>query len=86
MVRLEASDPLGEPGLALRAELRPRAVPTTWLQEATLAGLGAIGIVVSGIATTTTELATILFTGSLLGLAVLLAAETRAKWRWRLKH
>jgi len=85
VARLEASDPLGEPGLALRAELTPKAVPASWLLEGMLAGLGAIGIAVSGIATTTTELATILFTGSVLGLAVLLAAETRAKWRWRLK-
>ncbi|HEV8612645.1 MAG TPA: hypothetical protein VGQ73_03980 [Gemmatimonadales bacterium] len=59
-------------------------MPTPWLLEGSLAGLGAIGIAASGIATTTTELATILFTVSLIGLAVLLLAESLAKRRWTL--
>jgi hypothetical protein len=37
---------------------------------------------VSGVATTTTELASILFTLSLGGLVLLLTAEARAKRRW----
>jgi hypothetical protein len=61
-------------------------VPTPWLLEGSLAGLGAVGIAVSGIATTTTELAMLLFTVSLAGLAVLVVAETRAKRRWTLRH
>jgi uncharacterized membrane protein YtjA (UPF0391 family) len=53
--------------------------------EGSLAGVVAIGIGVSGIATTTTELATILFSVSLTGLLVLLAADALASKRWTLE-
>jgi uncharacterized membrane protein YtjA (UPF0391 family) len=58
---------------------------TPWLLEGSLAGVVAVGIAVSGIATTTEELATILFSVSLTGLVVLLAAETLAKRRWMVR-
>lgn len=82
---MEESDLLGVPATALRAELEARASYTSWLLEGSLAGAGAVGIGLSGIATTTTELATILFTLSLAGLVTLLAAETKAKRRWTLQ-
>jgi len=50
--------------------------------EGSLAGTVAVGIGVSGIATTTTELATILFSVSLTGLVVLLASDALAGRRW----
>jgi hypothetical protein len=53
-----------------------------WLLEGSLAGAVAVGIAVSGIATTTTELATILFSVSLAGLVALLAADALGRRRW----
>ena len=56
-----------------------------WLLEGSLAGVVAVGIAVSGIATTTEELATILFMVSLTGLVALLAAEALSRRRWTLR-
>lgn len=53
-----------------------------WITEGTLAGVVAVGIGVSGIATTTAELATILMSVSLTGLLVLLASDALASRRW----
>ena len=56
-----------------------------WLLEGSVTGAGAVWIAVSGVATTTTELATILFLVSLGGLGALLAAEALARRRWSLR-
>jgi len=56
-----------------------------WLLEAALAAGGALAILLSGVATTTAELARVLFLGSLAVLLVLLIAETRARRRWTLR-
>jgi len=53
--------------------------------EGSLAGVVAVGIGVSGIATTTAELATILFSVSLTGLVALLASDALANRRWTLE-
>jgi uncharacterized membrane protein YtjA (UPF0391 family) len=83
--RAPENELLSVPAAALRGEVKARSAFTPWLQEGTLAGAGAVLIGVSGVATTTTELATILFTLSLVGLAVLLAADARAKRRWTVR-
>ena len=82
---MEENELLSVPATVLRGELEARASYTPWLLEGSLAGVGAVGIGLSGIATTTTELATILFTLSLAGLMALLAAEAKAKRRWTLR-
>jgi hypothetical protein len=56
-----------------------------WLLEGSLVGAGVVWIAVSGVATTTTELATILFLVSLGGVVALLAAEAWARRRWSLQ-
>ena len=71
--------------LGADAELRLKTMLTPWRVEALLASGGAVAIGVSGIATTTTELATILCSVSLAGLLVLLAAEARARRRWTVR-
>jgi uncharacterized membrane protein YtjA (UPF0391 family) len=70
---------------ALRGEVKARVSLSPWLMEGSLAGTVAVGIGVSGIATTTTELATILFSVSLTGLVALLAADALASKRWTLE-
>ena len=56
-----------------------------WLLEGSLAGAVAVWIAVSGVATTTPELAKILFSVSLGGLVALLVAEAWARRRWSLQ-
>jgi uncharacterized membrane protein YtjA (UPF0391 family) len=82
--RAEASDPLSVPA-ALRGEVKARASYTPWLLEGSLAGIVAVGIGVSGVATTTTELAKILFGVSLGGLVVLLGADALGRRRWMVR-
>jgi uncharacterized membrane protein YtjA (UPF0391 family) len=84
-VAVERSDPLDIPLSALPAEVRARASLVPWLMEGSLAAVVAVGIGVSGIATTTNELATILFSVSLTGLVVLLMGEAGARRRWMVK-
>ena len=69
---------------ALDGEVKAR-VRFPWLLEGSLAATLAVGIAVSGIATTTTELATILFSVSLTGLLALLACEAVNNHRWEMK-
>jgi len=70
---------------ALRGEVKARVSLFPWLMEGSLAGVVAVGIGVSGIATTTAELATILFSVSLTGLVALLASDALANRRWTLE-
>ena len=82
-IRLAESETLTAPA-ALDGEVKAR-VRFPWLLEGSLAAALAVGIAASGIATTTTELATILFSVSLTGLLALLACEAVNNHRWEMK-